>query len=107
MSFARRRPFDRRVVEASLDHLASQALGVLADRLAPHERVLVHSIGFDLAPDVLVKKREPVVRHIFDGHWKYPATRNGLQNLPELSGAALVRPRASQEHRFSKDLLES
>jgi hypothetical protein len=95
------------VTEASLDHLASQALGVLADRLAPHERVLVHSIGFDLAPDVLVKKREPVVRHSFDGHWKYLQLEMNYKNLAELSGAALVRPRASQEHRFSKDLLES
>jgi len=65
------RPFNRRVSQAPFDHLASQAIGVLPHRWASHERAFVHSIGFDLSSDVLVKTREPFVRHMLDTHDKF------------------------------------
>jgi hypothetical protein len=64
-------PFDWRVTQAAFDYLALQAIGVLSYRGACHERVLVHSIGFDLSSDVLVKTGEPFVRHMLGTHDKF------------------------------------
>jgi hypothetical protein len=63
-----RRPVDRRMLQASPDHLASQLIGVLANGLVRRKSMLVRSIGLDLLSNVLVEMSEPLVRHTFDAH---------------------------------------
>ena len=52
----------------SLDHLASQLIGVLTDCLVRRELMLVRSISLDLLSNVFVEMSEPLVRHTFDAH---------------------------------------
>jgi hypothetical protein len=61
-------PVDRRVLQASLHHLASQLIGVLANGLVRRELMLVGSISLDLLSNVFVEMSEPLVRHTFDAH---------------------------------------
>jgi hypothetical protein len=63
-----RRPFDRRVLQPSFDHFASQRIGVLTNRWVRHELMIVRSIGLDLLSNVFVEMSEPLVRHMFDTH---------------------------------------
>src|SRR4051794_13911729 len=100
-------PFDRRVTQAPLDHLTPQAVGIFANGRARHESVLVHSIGFDFFSNVLVKTGEPFVRHMFYAHGNSCFYSKLILRKPATNGVVLARPRASREHRFSKDLWES
>jgi hypothetical protein len=63
-----RRPFDRRVLQPSFDHFASQRIGVLTNRWVGHELMVVRPVSLDLLSNVFVEMSEPLVRHMFDTH---------------------------------------
>jgi hypothetical protein len=56
------------VLQPTFDHFVTQPVSVLADGRAGHEMMLVQSVGIDLAPNVFVEDRKPIVRHAFDIH---------------------------------------
>ena len=76
-----RRPFNWRVLQAAFDQLASKTIGVVPDRAPCHELMVVNSIGFDLPPDVFVKKRQAFVRHMFDTHDEFLNSNDFGNNL--------------------------
>ena len=70
------RPFDRRVIQSSFDHLASQPVGVLTNCWVRHELMLVRAVSLDLLSNVFVEMSEPFVRHMFDAHGQLPIQLN-------------------------------
>jgi hypothetical protein len=75
-----RRPIDRRVLQLSLDDLAAQPFGILANCRAACEMVPMLPICVSLFPNAFVENNQPLVRHMFNAHSQLPLLDNWHQH---------------------------
>jgi hypothetical protein len=61
-------PIYQRVLKPSSGQFASKLFSILTDCRPRCQFVFVRSIGLNLLPNVIVKTKEPFIRHIFNGH---------------------------------------